>query len=100
MARGITGRFWKEGFFTGGMNVGRTATRCVQVDQPIPFCENVPPFNPEFKLSISYPLVWDIQASAVFQSVDDGDLAACRAQHFQHSRIEQSRTLTGGYGSG
>lgn len=65
----ITGRFREQGFFSGGMNVGRTATWCVQVDQPIPFCENVPPFNPEFKVSISYPLIWDVQASAVFQSV-------------------------------
>jgi hypothetical protein len=66
----ISGRFATEGLFQGGMNVGRTWTQCVQVDAPIPFCKNVPPFfNPEIKFSVSYPLPWDVQASAVFQSV-------------------------------
>jgi hypothetical protein len=65
-----SGRFGEQGLFSGGMNVGRTWTQCVQVDQPIQFCKNVPPFfNPEFKFSVSYRLPWDVQASAVFQSV-------------------------------
>jgi hypothetical protein len=73
----ISGRFGEQGLFQGGMNVGRTWTQCVQVDQPIQFCKNVPPFfNPEFKFSVSYPLLWDIQASAVFQSVPGSPIGA------------------------
>ena len=73
----VSGRFREQGFFSGGMNVGRTWTQCVQVDAPIQFCKNVPPFfNPEFKFSVSYPLPWDIQASAVFQSVPGTPIGA------------------------
>lgn len=73
----VNARFRQRGLFTGGVNVGRTATRCVQIDQPIQFCDIVPPFfNPEFKLSVSYPLRWDFQASAVFQSVPGTPIAA------------------------
>jgi hypothetical protein len=66
----VNGRFADRGLFAGGMNFGRTWTQCVQVDQPIQFCKNEPPFfRPELKASVSYPLPWDIQASVVYQNL-------------------------------
>jgi hypothetical protein len=64
----------REGAFVqGGMSTGRTATnQCFVVDSPqdLLFCDVRPPFfQPQFKFSGSYPLFWDLQLSAVFQSL-------------------------------
>jgi hypothetical protein len=73
----LNARFGRGGLLTGGMNVGRTATQCVQVDQPIQFCENVPPFfRPQVKFALSYPLPWGLQASTVFQNLPGVPIAA------------------------
>ena len=67
----LTGRFGAGGTVSGGVNVGRVATQCVQVDGPIQFCENAAPFfNPQYKVAVSYPLPWwDLQVSGIYQGL-------------------------------
>jgi hypothetical protein len=62
-------RFGDGGLLTGGLNVGRTRNHCVVVDAPVQFCDNRPPFLTEVKVGVSYPLPWDLRASAVIQNV-------------------------------
>ena len=72
-------RFGQGVLLQGGVSWGRTATECVgrvgtlpvaDVDAPVQFCKNTPPFRPEFKLSGVYPLpVWGLQGSATFQQL-------------------------------
>jgi hypothetical protein len=66
----LSARFARGGLFSAGTNFGRTALECVVVDNPIQFCKTAPPFFlPELKFSVSYPLPWDLQASAVMQNL-------------------------------
>ena len=68
----INARFGRGGLLQGGLNVGRTAVdNCAVVDSPqLQFCHNTPPFfRPQFKFAGVYPLPWDLQASATFQSL-------------------------------
>jgi len=60
----------RGGLFTAGTSFGRTALERVVVDNRVQFCKTAPPFFlPEFKFSVSYPLPWDLQASAVMQNL-------------------------------
>jgi hypothetical protein len=66
----VNARFGQGGLLQGGVSWGRTATQCVVVDGPVQFCNNVPPFRPEFKFAGIYPLpFWGLQASATFQQL-------------------------------
>jgi hypothetical protein len=61
-----------EGRFSGGMATGRTEfDSCAVVDFPQIFCNYQLPWRgqTQVKLNGSYPLPWDLQASAVFQNL-------------------------------
>jgi hypothetical protein len=77
----VNARLPHSASLSGGLSTGRTATsNCGVVDspsgvgsgtnpnQPLAFCEVTPPFQPRVKLNGVYPLPWDMQVSAVFQS--------------------------------
>ena len=65
-----------ETLISGGWNIGRTRLHCVQVDGPVQFCDNRPPFLSEAKLALSYRLPWDFQASTVVQNIPGSAIAA------------------------
>jgi len=77
----INARLGRGGSVSGGLSTGRTETvNCSVIDspsavgsgttpnQPIDFCDVKPPFQPRIKLNGVYPMPWDMQVSAVFQS--------------------------------
>ena len=67
----VNARLPRSASLSGGLNTGRTATsNCAIVDSPqqASFCDVNPPFQPRFKLNGVYPLPWDMQVSALFQS--------------------------------
>jgi hypothetical protein len=74
----LSARFGQGGLLQGGLNAGRTATGCVQVDAPVQFCNNTPPFfRPQIKFAGSYPLpFWGVQTSATFQNLPGFPIAA------------------------
>jgi outer membrane receptor protein involved in Fe transport len=70
----LSARFGKSGQFQGGFNTGRTVTDdcAVRIDSPQQrFCHQVNPFEgqSQIKLSASYPLPWELQASGVYQNL-------------------------------
>ena len=73
----IRWRFGDGGLLQGGMNVGRTAFQCVVIDAPVPFCNDSPPFQHNWKFSGAYPLpVWDIQVSGTIQLLPGSPIGA------------------------
>jgi hypothetical protein len=67
-------RFGAGGTLIAGVSSGLTRSRTCEVDDPnnLRFCDQNPldiPTDKNFKLAGSYPLPWQITASAVFQSV-------------------------------
>ena len=77
----VNARLPRNASLGGGLSTGHTATsNCSVIDspsgvgsgtspnQPLAFCEVTPPFQPRFKFNGVYPLPWDMQVSAVFQS--------------------------------
>jgi hypothetical protein len=82
----LTGRFWRGGQFSGGLSVGRTATdNCYQNNDASlvaqnavatnprteAFCHVVPPWSSgtRFRGLVVYPLIWDLQASVIYQDI-------------------------------
>jgi len=77
----VSARVFHGASLSGGLNMGHTVTsNCAVVDspsgvgsgtnpnQPLDFCTVTPPFQPRVKLNGVYPLPWDMQISALFQS--------------------------------
>jgi Carboxypeptidase regulatory-like domain len=77
----INARLTRGASVSGGVSTGKTETiNCSVVDspsavgsgtgpnQPKDFCDVNPPFQPRIKLNGVYPMPWDMQISAVFQS--------------------------------
>ena len=63
----------------GGVSVGRERINtCAVVDSPQEqlFCDVSPPFQPNVKLLGAYPLPWDMQVSATFQSLPGPQILA------------------------
>ena len=70
----MNARFGRGGTLIAGMSSGLTRGDNCEVEDPnsLRFCDQnelAIPFDKNFKLAGSYPLPWDISASAVFQSV-------------------------------
>jgi hypothetical protein len=70
----VNARFGAGGTLIAGVSSGLTRNRTCQVDDPnnLRYCDQGPleiPFDKNFKLAGTYPLPWNISASAVFQSV-------------------------------
>jgi carboxypeptidase family protein len=65
-----------EAAITGGWNIGRIRLQCVQVDGPVQFCDNRPPFLSEVKFGVSYRLPQDVRVSAVVQNIPGSAIAA------------------------
>lgn len=70
----LNARFGAGGTLIAGVSSGLTRNRTCQVDDPnnLRFCDQGEleiPFDKNFKLAGSYPLPWNISASAVFQNV-------------------------------
>ncbi|MGE3508435.1 MAG: carboxypeptidase regulatory-like domain-containing protein [Vicinamibacterales bacterium] len=89
----MNARIRQGAFVQGGMSTGNTITdECFTVDSPQQqlFCRVAPPFmRPQFKFSGSYPLPWDLQMSAVFQSLPGIPIAAS----YVATTAEVARTL-------
>ena len=67
----VSARLPRNASLGGGLSTGHTATsNCAVIDSPQQalFCNVQPPFQPRVKLNGVYPLPWDMQVSAVFQS--------------------------------
>ena len=75
----MSARLPRGASLSGGLSTGRTATSNCVIDspsesapdhsnQPLASARSMPPFQPRFKLNGVYPLPWDMQVSAVFQS--------------------------------
>ena len=69
-------RFRQGGQFAGGVSIGRTTTdNCFTVDSPQAerpgFCSSIPPWSAgtQVKFLVVYPLVWQLQASAIYQNI-------------------------------
>jgi hypothetical protein len=65
----------------GGQTIGGTnsaTNRCFVVDSPQQLyqCAVTPPYQKQFKVSGSYPLLWDFQVSANFQSIPGPPITA------------------------
>jgi hypothetical protein len=70
----MNARFGRGGTLIAGMSSGLGRSDSCEVEDPnsLRFCDQsglAIPFDKNFKLAGSYPLPWDISASAVFQSV-------------------------------
>ena len=68
----VNARLRAGGRLGGGLNTGRSVTNnCFVVDSPqaLQFCEVKPPFQVNARVYGVYPLPWDLQASATFQSI-------------------------------
>ena len=65
--------------FQGGATIGRTNDNaCFVVDSPeaLRFCDVTRPMQTNFKFSVVYPLPWDLQTSAAFQSFPGPEITA------------------------
>jgi hypothetical protein len=64
----------------GGVSIGRTKTSdCFVVNSPeqLRFCDITPPWQPQIKFSVVYPLPWwDLMTSAAFQSYPGPEVLA------------------------
>jgi hypothetical protein len=96
----------------GGMSIGRTETNNCdvvgKVDNPASanpsgvagpstlYCDVKPPFQPNVKISGSYPLPWSSQASAVFQSLPGPQIAASDVVTNQQVSPSLGRNLAAG----
>ena len=64
----------------GGASIGRTKTSdCFVINSPeqLRFCDITPPWQPQIKFSVVYPLPWwDLQTSAAFQSYPGPEVLA------------------------
>ena len=72
----LNARFGKGGQLSGGLSVGRTVTdNCFVVTSPQQtrpgFCHVSPPWSAgtQVKFGAVYPLLWDLQASAIYQNI-------------------------------
>ena len=70
----VNGRFGKSGQFGVGFNTGKTTTdNCFVVDSPQQerFCNVTRPWagQTQLKMSVSYPIVWQLNVSAVYQNL-------------------------------
>jgi hypothetical protein len=95
----IRARFPHGGLLQGGMNAGRTETNnCFVVNSPqqLLYCDLKPPFQPQVKFLGSYPLPWDLQVSAAFQSLPGPQITA--SQTVTNAQIAPSlgRNLSAG----
>jgi hypothetical protein len=79
----LNARFGRSGQFSGGVSTGRTSTNeCFVVDSPQQarpgFCDITPPWSAEtqVKFMVIHPLVWDVQASAIYQNISGIPIAA------------------------
>jgi outer membrane receptor protein involved in Fe transport len=85
---------------SGGVSMGRTSLNsCYVVDsqQELLFCDQTPPFQPNIKALIVYPLPWwGVQTSATLQSVPGPSITASRV----YSNAEISPSLGRNLASG
>ena len=85
----------------GGANIGRTATNdCgVRIDSPQDrFCDVNPKFLTDFKLSLSYPTVWDIQVAVAIQSTPGPQILATQTYPSAEVAASLGRPLASGTG--
>jgi hypothetical protein len=83
----------------GGTSTGRVATNnCFVVDSPQQLlnCDTTPPFQTQVKLLGVYPLPWDVQVSATFQSLPGPEIAANRSYTSAEVQSSLGRPLTTG----
>ena len=83
----------------GGANIGRTATDdCgVRPDSPQDrFCNVTPKFLTDFKLSVSYPTVWDIQVAVAIQSTPGPEILAAQTYSSAEVAASLGRPLASG----
>lgn len=72
----VNARFGQGGQLSGGLSVGRAVTdNCAIIDSPQQardgFCHLAPPWSAgtQVKFAAVYPLPWDLQTSAIYQSI-------------------------------
>lgn len=101
----ISARLPRRASLSGGLNMGRTATsNCAVIDspsggtanQPIDFCAVTPPMQPRLKLNGVYPLPFDMQISAVFQSNPGVPISATYVATNAQVAPSLGRNLSGG----
>ena len=81
------------------MNTGQSATNnCFVVDSPqqLRYCDVAPPYQPRLKVYGSYPLPWDLQASATFQNLPGPPISASYAAPTAAIAPSLGRPLAGG----
>ncbi len=98
----VSARFRGNAFVAGGASIGRSATNsCFVVDSPqdLLFCKVVMPYQTQLKFNGTYPLPWDAQISATFQSFPGIPITASYVA--TNAQIAQSlgRNLAGGLSS-
>jgi hypothetical protein len=89
----IAARFGKGGIVSGGISTGRTVTDNCSVLQDSPqkqYCHQTNPWRGQTQIKINgtYPLPWDLAASAVFQNLPGVPITATRA--FTNAEIAPS----------
>ena len=76
----LNARLARGAFVQGGVNIGRATLNDCEVRPDSPetrFCDVRPPFLPDFKLAVSYPVpFWDLQVSAAIQSSPGPEITA------------------------
>jgi hypothetical protein len=83
----------------GGTSTGRqTENSCFVVDSPeaLLFCNVVPPYKTQIKLMGMYPLPWDFQVSATFQSLPGIPISASYVATNSQIAPTLGRNLSGG----
>jgi carboxypeptidase family protein len=87
---------------SGGTSTGRTATSaCYVVDSPgvLRFCEVIPHYQTQFKMSGAYTLPYAVQFSATYQNLPGIPITASYVATNAEIRLSLGRDLSAGSGS-